>query len=99
MTPHQKIEKTTNFKNKDHDPEYMYGKVDIQRMLDNLSREISRLEQENTSLKSTIEKLIPEGKSDQTDGKALNRSRGITTDKQMKQLLHENLQLKKAFDI
>lgn len=62
--------------------------------MDNLSREISRLEQENTFLKSTIEKLIPEGTPDQTDGKAINLSKGITTEKQMKQFLHDNIQLK-----
>ncbi|MBA7575004.1 hypothetical protein ES708_16820 [subsurface metagenome] len=94
MAPHQIIEKLKVTEHKNPDLEFMYEPNDLQRLLDNLSREISQLEQENTSLKSTVEKLIPEGTSGQAAGKAINLSKGITTEKQLKLLLHENRQLK-----
>ena len=94
MTPHQIIEKLKGPEHKNPNLEFMYEPNDLQRLLNNLSREISQLEKGNKSLKSTIEKLIPEGAPGQTDGKAFNQSKGITTEKQLKQLVHENLQLR-----
>ena len=67
---------------------------DIKDILNRLSKEISRLEIENISLRNAIGKLISEESLDQTPGKVYNPTKELINNQRLRQLLDENTQLK-----